>query len=108
MQRLVRGAQAALILSEYEGLGIPVLEAMAAGVPVIAAQRASLPEVVGDAGLLVELTRAAEAAQTLVDLLADVGHRESLIARGRAWAEQYRWQDSVDRLCAALEESNPR
>lgn len=42
-----------MIMSEYEGFGIPALEAMAAGVPVVAADRAVLPEVVSEVGLLV-------------------------------------------------------
>src|SRR5439155_23931403 len=37
--------------SVHEGLGIPVVEGMAAGLPVIATRAAALPETVADAGL---------------------------------------------------------
>lgn len=36
--------------AEYEGFGLPVLEAMACGVPVVVSKCASLPEIVGDCG----------------------------------------------------------
>lgn len=48
-----RGADCVLILSIYEGFGLPALEGLACGVPVLAADRAALPEVVGQAGVVV-------------------------------------------------------
>jgi len=41
--------------SEYEGFGMPLLEAMACGIPIVASNKASIPEVVGDCGELVDL-----------------------------------------------------
>jgi glycosyltransferase involved in cell wall biosynthesis len=42
-----------IYLSEYEGFGLPPLQAMACGIPPIINNASSLPEVVGDAGILV-------------------------------------------------------
>lgn len=40
--------------SQYEGFGLPPLEAMQCGCPVIASNNSSIPEVVGDAGLMID------------------------------------------------------
>ena len=40
-------------MSQHEGFGVPLLEAMAAGLPVIARAEAAVPETMGGAGLLV-------------------------------------------------------
>lgn len=55
MPKLYNSADVYIHTSEYEGFGLPVLEAMACGLPVVALNRASIPEVVGNAGTLVEL-----------------------------------------------------
>lgn len=107
MHQLVRNASLLMVMSEYEGFGIPALEAMAAGVPVIAADRAALPEVMGAAGLLVEPGDAEEVVGTILNVLRDADLRSELVARGRAWAVQFRWDACVERLCQALEEFGP-
>jgi glycosyltransferase involved in cell wall biosynthesis len=54
MPLLFNASDAYLHTSEYEGFGLPVLEAMSCGVPVIASNKASIPEVVDDCGLLLD------------------------------------------------------
>ncbi|HOD18650.1 MAG TPA: glycosyltransferase family 1 protein [Candidatus Fermentibacter daniensis] len=49
---LYRGARALLLPSEYEGLGLPALEAMACGCGVVAADSTALPETLAGCGLL--------------------------------------------------------
>jgi glycosyltransferase involved in cell wall biosynthesis len=104
MSKIVRGARVALCLSDYEGFGIPVLEAMAAGVPVVAAKRAALPEVVGGAGVLADPARSQEIADIVSELDSDHDLRGELITKGRLRASQFTWSACVDRLATALEE----
>ena len=52
MVSLYRGARALLLPSVYEGLGLPVLEAMACGTGVVASDAAALPETLAGCGLL--------------------------------------------------------
>ena len=40
--------------SQYEGFGLPPLEAMSCGCPVIVSNNSSLPEVVGSAGIMID------------------------------------------------------
>ncbi|RLF07948.1 MAG: glycosyltransferase family 1 protein [Thermoprotei archaeon] len=55
MPILYNAADVLLHTSEYEGFGMPLLEAMACGTPIVASNKASISEVVGDCGYLVDL-----------------------------------------------------
>lgn len=51
---VLRGAEAFVYTSAYEGQGLPPLEAIACGTPVISMANTAIPEVIGDAGVLVD------------------------------------------------------
>src|SRR4029453_13918864 len=54
LARLYRGAVAVVYVSLSEGLGLPVLEAMACGTPVVPSRDSATGEVAGDAAILVD------------------------------------------------------
>ena len=90
-------ADVAVALSEYEGFGMPALEALARGVPLVASDRPALNEVVGQAALLVEPRDPAAIAEAVSELLSDEALRGSLRARGRARAARYSWPETARR-----------
>jgi glycosyltransferase involved in cell wall biosynthesis len=100
---LMRHAVAAVLLSHYEGFGIPVLEAMACGAPVISSRAGALPEVVGNAGLLLDADDPKEIVRAIEWLWMDEDARESYRALGRLRAQNYHWDRCVDRLLGALQ-----
>jgi glycosyltransferase involved in cell wall biosynthesis len=71
--------------AEREGLGVAVLEALAAGVPVVAARAGGITDVIEDGvtGLLAPPGDDGAFAAAIARVLADAGLRETLIERGR-------------------------
>jgi glycosyltransferase involved in cell wall biosynthesis len=78
-------------VSEYEGFGMPPLEAMTCGAPCVVSNVTSLPEVVGDAGLQVAPDDIEGMAAALVRLLTDERENERQRALSRGRAAQFSW-----------------
>lgn len=102
LRALYGGAAAFAYLSEYEGFGLPPLEAMAAGVPTVIADRASLPEVVAGAAEIVDPAKPEDVARGLAAALFD--RDELRVERGRKAAARFKWQESAKQLVALYEE----
>jgi glycosyltransferase involved in cell wall biosynthesis len=94
---LYRNSVAFICASEYEGFGIPVLEAMAHQAPVIAADNSSIPEVVGSAGLLFPTRDSAALAERMKELIADPKLREALIEKGRQQLRKFSWAKMAEK-----------
>lgn len=82
------GAGIFVSMSEHEGFGVPILEAMAAGLPVVAFGAAAIPETMGGAGVLLRKKDPALVAATVQAVLSDTGLRERLVERQLARVRQ--------------------
>ena len=71
-------------LSDHEGFGVPLLEAMAARVPVVAYASSAVPETLGGAGILLRTQDPATVAATVESLRSDPGLRARLVDRQTA------------------------
>jgi glycosyltransferase involved in cell wall biosynthesis len=95
-------ADIAVFLSDYEGFGLPALEAMARGVPVVASRAPALGEIFGEAALLVEPRDEQAVADAIERILGDPALRADLIRRGRALAGRFSWKESAQRTWQCL------
>jgi len=90
-------------LSDYEGFGLPPLEAMSAGAPVIASHKTSLKEVMGEAALLIENNSDVdEIYQAMERMISDENLRVELARRGREQTGKFSWEKCAQETFKAL------
>ncbi len=90
-------------LSEYEGFGLPPLEAMHAGLATVVLDTPVAHEVYGDGVRYVPPGDSSVLAHELVRLATDRAFREACVARGRVVADSYRWEETAARTWQVLE-----
>jgi len=90
-------------LSDYEGFGLPPLEAMNLGAPVITTDGSSLSEVAGQAALLIKDNfDVEEIFRAMHKITRDGVLREEMIARGREQAARFSWKNCAERTLKTL------
>jgi len=102
---LYNAATAFIFLSDYEGFGLTLLEAMACGTPVISARTSSIPEVVGDAALLVsDPSDLVEVSRAILAVSGDAERRDHMIRMGLEQAARFSWRRCAEDTLRVLEQ----
>lgn len=91
-------AEALLLVSFFEGFGIPIIEAMACDVPVITSNNTSMPEIAGDAAIIVDPKNVDEIANAMHQIADNNDFRNSMIEKGRKQRDLYTWDNSADKV----------
>ncbi len=84
LHALLAGARALLYSSDYEGFGLPVVEAQATGCPVITLRNSALVESAGEAAWYLDSSAPPAIVRALEALGSDRALRDDLVARGFA------------------------
>ena len=101
---LYRHADMLLFASEYEGFGMPALEAMCMGTPVLASTAPAVLEVTGAAALHAVPTDLADLTEKIGRLARDADLRERLVQLGRQRALEFRWEACASATLAVYRE----
>jgi mannosyltransferase len=88
LNELYNHAFCLLYPSDYEGFGIPLLEAMRAGCPFVALKKSSIPEVAGEAGVLLNELEFEEAKKAVEEI--DL-NRATLVEKGIVQSQKFSW-----------------
>lgn len=102
---LYRATTALIMPSNYEGFGLPVLEAMRLGAPVICARTSSLPEVAGDAAAWFAPDDDVQLADTITRLLTEPSLRASMRAASMSREALFSWDATARETLEVFDEA---
>lgn len=97
-RRLMSQAEVFLFPSQYEGFGLPVLEAMACGAPVITTNISSLPEVAGNAAEYIKPGDYKELAKKIEGFLSSEEKRGKYRKLGFERIKNFSWDKAAESI----------
>ena len=93
---LYSGALFFVYTSQYEGFGLPPLEAMSCGTPVITSNNTSLPEVVGQAGIMIDYDDDEAHIKAYESYYYNENLRQENSKKGLERAKLFSWEKCAD------------
>ena len=99
---LYAGSEGCLFPSEIEGVGLPILEAMATGIPVACAKAGALQEIAGEKAILFDSSNLEEIATAIEKIATDVPLRKKMIKEGSVWAKKFNWEATAQETLDVL------
>ena len=91
--------------SLYEGLGIPVLDALQHGIPVLTSKGSSMEEIVGSAAVLTDPKHIGKISEDLEMLLSDTTLRATLAEKGKQRSVEFSWEKTANLLLESIEKA---
>ena len=99
---LYAGSEGCLFPSEIEGVGLPILEAMATGIPVACSKAGALQEIAGEKAILFDSSNIEEIAAAIEKIATDTAERKKMIKEGISWAKKFNWEATAQETLEVL------
>ncbi len=99
---LYKNCLALVLVSFYEGFGIPLLEAMNIGKPILASGVSAMPEITAGAALLVDPHNISKIASGIEMILSNQSLSQDLSAKGLERSKFFSWTKTADLVSEAL------
>lgn len=90
--------------SQYEGFGLPPLEAMQCGCPVITSNNSSLPEVVGNAGIMIDWDSDEQHIDAYEKYYFNEALRKENSREGLERVKLFSWEKTVEKMICVMNE----
>ncbi|MDO8366275.1 MAG: glycosyltransferase family 1 protein [Saprospiraceae bacterium] len=103
LAKLYSQAMCFIFPSQYEGFGIPVLEAFACGCPVVLNRASSLPEVGAEAASYFDENTSGSLEAEVRRLLEDTDYRRNRIEMGLERVKAFTWEQSAKKHLAVYQ-----
>jgi glycosyltransferase involved in cell wall biosynthesis len=98
LKDILASAIALVLVSKFEGFGIPIIEALKCDTPVIVSNLTSLPEITGNAGLYADPFSIDSITDVMLQMLENEDKRIELVRNGRVVCERFGWDKTASRL----------
>jgi len=103
--KLYNAASLFIFPSLYEGLGLPIVEAIRCGTPVLAGDNSSQPEAVGTEDALFDASSPQSIAEKIEYALNNPKWIKELKERQRRHADNFTWEKTAEKAWAAIEKN---
>lgn len=101
---LIKGSKGLVLVSLYEGFGLPILEAMALGVPTLVSDSSSLPEIVGNDGIKVDPMNVKSITRGITRLLQITeAQRKWMVVKNTSQVKKFSWKTCAEKTLEVLD-----
>lgn len=99
---LLSCSEACIFPSKIEGVGLPVLEAMASGIPVVCANAGALPEITAGNALFFDPDKPEQISSCIERILTDSELKEKLVENGIERAKSFTWEKNIEQMRSVI------
>jgi glycosyltransferase involved in cell wall biosynthesis len=101
--KLMASSHAVLFASQFEGFGIPIVEAFNCELPVVTSNVSSMPEIAGDAGILVNPNSVEEITKAMIDLIENQDLYQKMVEKAKGRKSKFTWDFTAEVIWEGVE-----